>query len=245
MATTSAAARHLDTVITHWPDLYGILGTRTPATWPPAARMSEFITSLAELDTATAEATRARARYLRTQERDPGQIGASDPPLRIALLDVMHPLESGLLRMADAVAQAVQRPAYTASTGRGWTDPIHREMSMLAVRDAADPQRWRPDLLRTRNAVAAATWLRARAEGHPGPVRPLPEELRRHLTTVARSAAAAVDRALDLADRTAQLVRPCPLCGGRIDVQGGGGVDPTARCRRCGHTWATPPATTE
>ncbi|MFE2941009.1 hypothetical protein ACFXKG_18390 [Streptomyces sp. NPDC059255] len=234
MSTTTI--EHLTTVITHWPDLQAALATRAPDVWPPAGRMSDYLTSLDRLDDDRAEVLRHQAAELRSQERDPGQIGASAAPLRLALLDVMIELETDLLRFTDAAAGRIQRQPYEARNAR-WSDRIHREVARLSLLDAADPSRWGRDSS-TRTTVHAARWLRARAQHQPGPFCPMPDGLQWQLKEIARLSAHRVAVALDITGRTAVVARPCTACGGRIEMRSAGGEPPVARCTgTCGRVW--------
>ncbi|MGX1909021.1 hypothetical protein ACWIID_09180 [Streptomyces phaeochromogenes] len=232
MTTT---ANHLITLLRHWPDLQDALSTRATGTWPPAGRMTDYLNALDRLDAEEIEAERHRALALRTLERDPSQPGHSAAPLRIPLLDVMHAVQAALVHCADVTAAAVQRPpmghlpaSYPAA------DRARREL--LAMRDASDPRRWK--WTGTRTAPLAALWLYCRVTDQYGPFRPLTGEQQAFLATVAAGACERVERALDIASRTAPLARPCPECGGRIEMHGGAGAPPVAHCTRCGHVWS-------
>ncbi|MFJ5259111.1 hypothetical protein ACIQAC_01370 [Streptomyces sp. NPDC088387] len=233
----SPTAAHLRTIALHWTDLTDALASTGTTTWPPAGRMSDYLSALDEADEELAEAARWQAAYSRAfLDRDPAQLGATRPPLRIAILDTMRTVEAALTATADQVASVVQRSPMTAAP-RGWPAADRARRDQLARADSADPRRWRYSGRRT--APHSALWLLARAEGRPGPFRPLPDGERRLIANVAAEAAERVERALDITGRTAMVARPCPDCEGRIEMHGGAGADPVARCTECGHIWSS------
>lgn len=232
MTTT---AQHLRTITLHWTDLTEALATTGTATWPPAGRMTDYLASIDRADEAELEAERHRALALRTLERDPTQIGETRPPLRIAVLDTMRTVEAALVTTADQVASVVQRSPMPFAP-RSWPAADRARRDQLARADAADLRRWRYTGRRT--AMYAGLWLLARVERAPGPFTALPDTQARLIANVAAGAAERVERALDVAARIAPLARPCPDCGGRIEMHGGAGASPVAHCTKCGHVWA-------
>ena len=243
MTTT---AHHLRTITLHWPDLTQALHTTGNATWPPAGRMNDYLASIDAADIEELEAERHRALALRTLERDPTQIGETRPPLRIAVLDTMRTVEAALVHCADDIARTAQRApmhpprAQRAAVARtraervAWADRARKIEQAKA--DLVDPRRWRYTGRRT--TTYAALWLLARVEHAPGPCRRLTAEEEQRIGKVAEGAAERVERALDVAARIAPLARPCPDCGGRIEMHGGAGADPVAHCTKCGHVWS-------
>jgi len=232
MTTT---AHHLRTITLHWTDLTQALATTGTATWPPAGRMTDYLASIDRNDAEELEAERHRALALRTLERDPTQIGETRPPLRIAVLDTMRTVEAALVNTADQVAAVVQRSPMPFAP-RSWPAADRARRDQLARADAADLRRWRYSGRRI--ATYAGLWLLARVERAPGPFIALPDTQARLIANVAAGAAERVERALDVAARVAPLARPCPDCGGRIEMHGGAGADPVAHCTRCGHVWS-------
>lgn len=242
--TTTA---HLSTVILHWPDLADALGGASAPTWPPAGRMSDYLRSLDQADTEQLAREQHEALALRTLERDPSQIGERPIPIRLPVYETMRVVRAALLHCADAVAEVVQRdpikppPPRRASYARNraerlaWED--HARRVQVAQDDAADGRRWRWTGIRP-DAPYTALWLLGRVQGAPGPFRPLPEAEAQHIATVARGAADRVERALDVGERTAALALPCPECGGLLNLHGGAGASPVARCTSCGHIWS-------
>ncbi|MFE9645287.1 hypothetical protein ACFYO0_14460 [Streptomyces sp. NPDC006365] len=238
MTTT---ATHLRTIATRWTDLREALASTGTATWPPAGRMSDYLASLDQADAEALEAERHRALALRTLERDPSQIGETRPPLRISVLDTMRTVEAALVETADQVAAVVQRSPMTFAP-RSWPAADRARRSQLARADAADPRRWRFGGRHT--APHTALWLLARVQGAPGPFRPLPDREHRLIANVAAGACERVERALDIAARKAAIARPCPECSGQLEMHGGAGASPVARCTSCGRTWAAQTAAT-
>lgn len=231
--TTTAA--HLRTIALRWTDLHEALATTGTSTWPPAGRMSDYLNALDQADEELAEAARWQAAYNRQfLDRDPTQIGATRPPLRIAILDTMRTVEIALTATGDQVAAAVQRSPMPFAP-RSWPAADRARRDQLARADACDPRRWRYGGRHT--APHTALWLLARVQGRPGPFRPLPEREHRLIANVAQEACERVERALDIAGRKATVAHPCPDCGGRIDMHGGAGAEPVARCTECGHVW--------
>ncbi|MFI9297101.1 hypothetical protein [Streptomyces gardneri] len=115
-----------------------------------------------------------------------------------------------------------------------WEDRARRIEA--ARRDACAPRRWQSQHGRT--AIRAALWLSGRVDGRPGPFRSLSEAEQRHVATVAAGALGRVESVLDLADvrREPTSEHPCQ-CGGTIEVYGGAGAQPVARCKSCGALW--------
>lgn len=232
MTTT---ATHLRTITLRWPDLRDTLATTGTTTWPPAGRMSDYLAALDEADAELAEAARMQAAYNRQYlDRNPHQIGATRPPLRITILDTMRTVETALIATADQVAAAVQRSPMPGAP-RSWPAADRARRDKLALADAADPRRWRYGGRHT--APHTALWLLARVQDRPGPFRPLPERERRLITNVAAEACTRVETALDIAERTATITHPCPDCGGQLQMHGGAGASPVAHCTSCGRTW--------
>lgn len=254
MTTT---ATHLRTIALHWTDLTEALATTGTTTWPPAGRMSDYLNALDQADEQLAEAARWQAAYNRQfLDRDPTQIGATRPPLRIAILDTMRAVEAALIACADDIARQAQRqPIAQPSARRTAVAPYEtqreadvaavdrRRREQLAHADLVDPKRWRYTGRRT--APHAALWLLARVERSPGPCRRLTEGEERWIANVAAEAAQRVERALDIAANVATLTQACPDCGGRLQIHGGAGAQPVAHCTgACGRTWTQQDATT-
>ncbi|MFI1021285.1 hypothetical protein [Streptomyces olivaceus] len=241
------AADSLRTIALRWTDLDDALGGASAPVWPPAGRMADYLRSLEELDAEEQEAERHRALALRTLERDPAQLGERPIPIRLRIHDTMRVVHASLLACADAVAETVQRQpirppaprraavARTRAERLAWQD--HARQVELAQKDAADPRRWKWTGTRP-TAPYTALWLYARVQGAPGPFHPLAEREERLVASVAREACGRVEAALDIAARRAGLSHPCPDCGGQLEMYGGAGALPVARCRACGRTWS-------
>ncbi|MFG3085097.1 hypothetical protein [Streptomyces parvulus] len=243
MTTT---ATHLRTIALHWTDLHDAAGQ--------PAQVGAFGLGLrgylARLDAADRDEfnyDRAHAAHLRTQERDPLQIGERPVPVRLHILDTMRAVEAALIACADDIAHAAQRAPIAGPTARRTaTHPYltQREADIaaadrarrtqLAHADLVDPRRWRYTGRRT--APHAALWLLARIERKPGPCRRITEDEERRIGTVAAGAADRVERALDIAAQRRTLEQRC-ACGGAIDVHGGEGRVPVAHCTGCGRIW--------
>ncbi|XUM01253.1 hypothetical protein ACQ86F_31735 [Streptomyces venezuelae ATCC 10712] len=182
-----------------------------------------------------------------SEDRSPDQLGTRPVPISLRVHDTMRAVEAALLDTADRLARSVQRApqqppaparAATASTRAErlvWEDRARRIEA--ARRDACDPRRWQPQHGRT--AIRAALWLSGRADGRPGPFRPLSDVEEQHLARVAAGALARVEAVLDLADTRRELTaeHACQ-CGGTIEVYGGAGARPVARCKGCGAIWS-------
>ncbi|MFH8717265.1 hypothetical protein [Streptomyces zaomyceticus] len=243
MTDTRTTAHQLQQIARLWPDLHDALGDRTQHAWPPP-QLRDYIAGL-ERDALDDPAAYNAAR--RGLERSPDQLGTRPIPISLRVHDTMRTVEAALLDTADRIARSVQRPpqqppapahAATART-RGerlvWEDRARRLDA--ARRDACDPRRWQPQHGRT--AIRAALWLSGRASGSSGPFRPLSAVEEQHLARVAAGALARVESVLDLADHRRELTaeHPCQ-CGGTIEVYGGAGARPVARCKGCGALWS-------
>lgn len=151
---------------------------------------------------------------LRPLERSPDQLGTRPVPINLRVHDTMRTVEAGLHECATQIASANQ-----LGTGK------------------PHPHRWsftgRPP-----GAVRTALWLSARADGAFWPGRPLTEAQQRHVGHVAREALHRVETVLDLADGRRELTAKhrCE-CGGTIEIHGGAGAAPRARCTNCGAYW--------
>jgi len=229
--TTTA---HLHTVALHWRHLADALGA-------PALHNGFGIGlrgHLAALDETEAGRTLMEAQLARADERadsSPDALGTRPVPLRIAILDTMRTVEATLLDCADQIAGSIQRPVMgLLPTTYPATDRRRREL--LVMQDRADPRRW--SWTKTRpTASYTALWLLARVQAKPGPFRPLTPPQHDHITSVARTCAEHVERALDIAAQRKTLEQRHD-CGGRIDVHGGEGRPPLAHCRGCGRIWS-------
>ncbi|MEU2111845.1 hypothetical protein [Streptomyces sp. NPDC019507] len=236
MTTT---ATHLRTIATLWTDLRDALGTPNVVNGFGQG-LRGYLAQLEEYDL-------EEARAIRALERDPAQIGQRPVPISLAVYDTMHTIRVTLADCADHIAGHVQRdpiqppPPRRAAVARtraqrlSWAD--HARRVQAAQDDAADPRRWRhgarPD------APYTALWLYARVVGAPGPFRRLAEEQLHTIAGVAAGSLRRMETALDLADQRRELMstHPCQ-CGGTIEVYGGAGAQPVARCKGCGALWS-------
>ncbi|HEY9369299.1 hypothetical protein [Streptomyces sp.] len=236
MTTT---AQQLQQIACHWPDLVDALGVPVAASWPPAG-LRHYLAALEQHDTAEAAA-------LRALERSPDQLGTRPVPISLRVHDTMRLVEAALVECADNIAAHVQRPpvsppaprratiARTRADRVAWED--HARRIQAARDDAMDPRRWKWSGTRP-SAPYAALWLLGRVQGAPGPFRPLQAQPLRQVATVAAGALHRVEAALDLADGRRELTssHPC-ACGGTIEIRGGAGAAPRARCTNCGAYW--------
>lgn len=229
MTTT---ATHLRTIALHWRDLHDALAAPVVHNGFGIG-LRGHLAALDHQDEEQAEYDRHMAAHLRSQERDPIQLGERPAPVRIPILDTMRAVEAALVDCADVTAAEVQRsPMGLLPKTYPSADRARREL--LAMKDAADPRRWR--YTGTRTAPIAALWLLARIERAAGPFTHLGDAQHDRITTVAASAADRVERALDIAAQRRTLERPC-ACGGVIDIYGGEGRQPLAHCNGCGGIW--------
>lgn len=204
---TTTTATQLRTTATLWTDLNDALGAPNTASWPPAG-LRGYLTALEQHD-----ATEAAA--LRALERNPEQLGARPVPISLRVYDTMRSVEAALHECATQIASANQSDTYGHD----------------------HPHRWRYTG-QPRGAAWTALWLAARADGVFWPGRPLSEAQERHVAHVAREALHRVETVLDLADGRRELTasHPC-ACGGTIEIRGGAGAAPRARCTQCGAYW--------
>ena len=174
----------------------------------PPVTLRGYLNALEQHDAAEAAA-------LRALERNPDQLGTRPVPIDLRIHDTMRAIEAALHETATQIAATNQLGAHTSH-----------------------PHRWN-FTGQPRGAVWTAVWLCARVEGVFWPGRPLTEEQHRHVAHVATGALDRIEQALDLADGRRELssAHQCP-CGGTIEVYGGAGAAPVARCQRCGALWS-------
>lgn len=219
------AADDLDTITERWDTLADAAGQRPTTTWPPAMGITRLMS-----DEERQEQAAERA------DTNPDAPGPRPAPVNVDVLDVMTVIETGVVTAADWLAERVQRPAFRAPTGHGWSDDVHRAAVLLATKDAADPRRWR--FTGQRSAPDAAEWLACRLRDQSGPFRRLDDGERQAVAEVAAAGAELIRRTLGDARRTTPLPHPCPMpCGGQLVVEGGDGAPPLVRCEDCGRTW--------
>jgi hypothetical protein len=225
---TTTTAQQLQQIARHWPDLEDALGTHT-SSWPPVT-LRPYLTALEQYDA-------DEAANLRALERNPEQLGTRPVPINLRVHDTMRMVEAALLETATQIAAANQR-AVMQPAPANWPTRDRIRRNQLAAADARDPQRWKFTGMPA-GAVRAALWLSARAEGARWPGRPLLEEQHRHVAQVAAGALQRIEAVLDLADQRRELTatHACP-CGGTIEVYGGAGAQPVARCKGCGAIWS-------
>ncbi|MEV0445835.1 hypothetical protein AB0I84_12970 [Streptomyces spectabilis] len=220
-----SAADDLDTITERWSALQEAAGTRPTTSWPPAMGIARLL-----------DDDERQALAEERADTDPDAPGPRPTPVNVDVLDVMTTIETGLVTTADWLASRVQRPVVTSATGRGWGDELHRQVVLLAAKDAADPRRWH--FTGQRDAPASAEWLALRVRATPGPFRALDEGEHQAVARVAAMGAEMIRRTLGEARRTEAVPEPCPApCGGQLVVEGGDGEPPVVRCEDCGRTW--------
>ncbi|WKD36530.1 hypothetical protein [Streptomyces xanthophaeus] len=222
-------ATTLRTLITLWPDLHAALGDR-PIHGAYGLGLRGYLAAIEAHDPTEAAA-------LRSEERDPAQLGDRPVPLNLAIYDTMRAIEAGLAHCAEVTAAAVQIEPIPLP-GRDWPAADRARRTAASRADLADRRRWRYGRS-TPPATYTALWLLARAEQRPGPFRPLTAPQAQHIRTVAYGALARAQATLDTADGRHTELGPqhrC-ACGGLIEVWGGGGATPCARCTGCGALW--------
>lgn len=177
-------------------------------------------------------------------DRDPAQLGERPILISVRAHDTRVAAEAALHHLATDIAKTNQHAVLTGARphiGFHTTERARRIAEQDATMrnanaraDAEHPQRWhfdaRPD------AIRAALWLRSRLLDHRAPCEPLTDEQRQRIEKVTAGALARVEGVLDRADVPQKLARPCP-CGGIIEVHGGAGSTPCARCTGCGALW--------
>lgn len=219
------AADDLDTITERWTTLQEAAGTRPVTGWPPAMGITRLMTEEEHQELAAERA-----------DTNPEAPGPRPTPVDVGVLDVMTTIETGLVTTADWLAARVQRPAFRSEAGRGWSDDVHRQVVLLAAKDAADPRRWR--FTGQRDAPTAAEWLSLRLRDAPGPFRSLQMGEREAVANVANMGAEMLRRTLGEARRREPVPHPCPQpCGGQLVVEGGDGTPPLVRCEDCGRKW--------
>ncbi|QJT04379.1 hypothetical protein G9272_32190 [Streptomyces asoensis] len=230
----TTAATNLRTVALHWADLHEAVGQPTQL-GAFGLGLRGYLARLEDADRAEFNYDRAHAAHLRSQERDPIQIGVRPVPVRLHILDTMRAVEASLHGTADQIAADVQRAPMPFAPSN-WPAADRERRNQLARADAADPRRWRWTG-RRRSASYTALWLLARIEGKGGPFRALTVVQLEQIGVVAAGAAERVERALDIAAQRRTLEQRHG-CGGAIDVHGGEGRPPLAHCTGCGVVWA-------
>ncbi|WP_129307973.1 hypothetical protein [Streptomyces sp. L2] len=232
MTTT---ATHLRTIALHWTDLHEAAGQ--PVTVGAfGLGLRGYLARLDAADRDEFNYDRNHAAHLRTQERDPLQLGERPIPVRLHILDTMRLVEAALNDTADQIASSTQRPPMPYAPA-SWPAADRARRNALAHADLADPRRWRWTG-RRRTAPYVALWLLARVEDKGGPFRKLTGAELGQIGVVADGAAARIEQALDIAAQQRTLSTPCPDCDGAVDVHGGEGRVPVAHCTGCGRIWA-------
>ncbi|WP_189552645.1 hypothetical protein [Streptomyces lavendofoliae] len=193
-----------------------MLTTHHGGPFPPAARMSDYLRQLDDLDAEETEAACRRKTADRAADLTAIPLGARPVPIRLSILDTQRTVEKALLALADQVA---------ADTHRA---PLPVRPSSFA---ASTPRHWRQQHRVSRNAPTAALWLQARLLETPA----LSEIRVQQITFVAAGAAHRIDRALNLARLQTPLNRPCPQCAAPdgLFIEGGDGTEPAVWCAHC------------
>lgn len=232
----TAAAQDLRTIAVSWPDLRDALGAPTQHSWPPV-QLRGLLAAQRDLDPEETEAQHWQAKARRALERDPAQLGERPILIQARIFETMGAVRQDLLDCADAVAGQVQQQPLAELRGGDWPEAYRARHNLRAIKDRADPRRWRWTGQRPDGGYTAL-WLLGRVQGAPGPFDRLTTRELDQVAAVARHAAHRVEQALDLADGRAKLERPCGECGKPIQIHGGAGARPTARCTGCGRIWS-------
>jgi hypothetical protein len=224
----TTAATHLRTIALTWADVQDALGT--------PAQIGAFGLGLRGYLSALEQYDPNEAVALRALERDPAQIGERPVPIQLRVYETMRTVEAALAECADQIA-AVSQIEPTPFATREWPAADRARRDARARADLADKRRWR-FRGNTPRAPYTALWLLARVEHRPGPFRRLTEPQQRHIANVAAGAVGRIESLLDLTDQTRELrsEHPC-ACGGTIEMYGGAGAIPCARCTACGALW--------
>ncbi|MCZ1009921.1 hypothetical protein [Streptomyces lydicus] len=242
--TARTAAEDLRIVLDHWQHMRDLIDTTTPAPWPPAMR-SDYLRALDEHDAAEVAAPAVEREHLVLAEQP--------APLRLHVVDACRSVEVALCSVADEIAADVQRAKVAPPRRPNPTDPVGRDLALLAARDEADPQRWHYNV-GGRSAPRAAAWLLARLTDKPGPCLPINGAHRDRISRIAREAARRIERTIGIEQRRGFPMedRPCPWCGATLTMHRGGTDAPTVTCENgieCGapvqlldgrRTWAEP-----
>ncbi|MFD6415977.1 hypothetical protein [Streptomyces sp. NPDC060194] len=242
--TRTTTADHLATIARTWPDLREHLATPT-LVGGFGRGIRAFLATV--VDDERAEYDAHQRAHLRSLERSTAQLGERPVPLNLRVFQAMHDIETALLDTADQIAAANQRAAVApagpnwrtltdAPGRREWTPADRARRDTLAAQDATDPQRWQ--LLGHRTAPQAALWLCARVHGIRWPGSALSDEQHTAVARVAASAVHRIETVLDTDDEQHKVIeQPC-ACGGRIEITGGAGTRPVARCQACRAIWS-------
>jgi hypothetical protein len=171
-------------------------------------------------------------------ERTAAAPGERPAPLRVAVLDTITALDTELLHLADEIAGAIQRPAFTARVrSASPDDDVARSLALMAAKDAADSRRWRWNLAARDGAIAAA-WLADRLADSGGPFRRLDDGQVQRIAATAAVCRHRADRTLHeyREGEETELGLAC-ACGGHLSVTPGQD-DFVVRCGQCGIAWS-------
>lgn len=239
MTTTRTAATDLQHIATNWPLLRELLAARTPNIWPPAGRMTDHQRDLDQLDTEIEQLHQQAA--IERAERTALAPGQRPAPLRVAILDLLADLDTELIQLADEIASAVQRPAFTTTIrSASPNDQVARSLALMGLKDQQDARRWRYNMT-GRTGATAATWLAGRLDGADGPFAPLSDQQRIRIATTAASCRARLDRTIGADGPTRTPLGQTCGCGGQLEMLTGPGA-PVIRCTRCPEFAAFPGA---
>ena len=229
MTTITTPQANLRHIAQRWADLRDLLTTRPADTWPPAMGLQHYDRD--DQDEAALAATQQAA--AERAERTALAPGVRPAPLRVSALDTLLELEAELLALADAIASAVQRPAFTTEVrSASPLDEVARSLALMGLKDQQDERRWRFNMA-TRDGQHAATWLADRIDGQAGPFRPLSDQQRADITAVARTVRRRLDQALGDSERRAPTAWAC-ACGGQLDLVSGADAEDRLECGKCG-----------
>ncbi|MGW4695179.1 hypothetical protein ACWEO1_22685 [Kitasatospora cineracea] len=230
-AATNRAAADLQHIANNWTLLRELLAARTPNVWPPAGRMTDHQRDLDAADDQTDEVLHQLAAIERA-ERTALAPGPRPAPLRVAVFDLIADLDAELLALADEIASAVQRPAFTATVrSASPNDQVARSLALMGLKDQQDARRWRFNMAE-RTGATAATWLGGRLAGADGPFAPLSDAQRARIARTAATCRARLDRMLGADGPTRTLIGQQCSCGGPLEMLTGP-ASTVIRCTRC------------
>jgi hypothetical protein len=220
--TTATTRHHLHLLRDHLGDLHAARHTDPSPVWPP----QRLTTEMWAIRDAEAAAERA--------ERNADALGdAPAPVVNLAALEAYQDIEDALGQLADVVAAACQRPAYTLPVPT--SDPRRSAPWIPNPVDAQDPRRWHINRATT-NAHWAAVYVDGRLAGDDlGGVddlfTTLPVRLEDEIASVVRELWRRMATVLGIGDRTDTLPRPCPWCKGKLRLRQPPGEAPYVTCR--------------
>ncbi|MFE7853733.1 hypothetical protein [Streptomyces sp. NPDC057403] len=242
------AVADLGAIREQWGDLLAAIERPPAAEWPPR-ECRGFLDQLAAAGRDEDDEEQGAPRL----GRMPLTLREHPAPLNLDALDAALDVERALFDLADNLAAAVQRPVRRTVVIR--TDPPRRDV-VEDQADRDDPRRWHLPTVRDVGPASAASagsrgyglhwaavWIEGRVIGEDtgGPdalFGLLPPRLLDEAAATARTARAAVERALQRDGRTVRLDDPCPWCRGQLTGRTRPGGEPYVTCSNGEHCGA-------